>query len=765
MERVSFGEQRSVLRHLQYAAETHVGMRREENQDTFGVLSSPDFQIYLVADGMGGVKGGAIASNLAIEVFAESITTTSLAGGEDLVSAARAVNHRIYERGSETEELKGMGTTIVGLAFSNEQTFVFHVGDSRAYLLRGGDIVQLTSDHTLVNELVRSGAMSADQADRSPVSHMLTRSLGPSREVLVDCVPLTNAPIGGDIFLLCSDGLYNLVDPEEMAAVVSEFPLEEAARKLIGLANHRGGTDNITVILLRVDEGFGGDSAGLDRQALGLPLEAPSTAAAPPMVDLPGFPEPEAVARLEGASQEPMKELSSGAASASQGIALEARLSLDRLRESLQGVMDENASKEALGAAAVNGHRGAVHDEELQEEPSNYESADRVPGGEKPTRYRTSFRFLAVLVLGFVAGTAVAIWWVARPKSETSGATTTNTGGSAVSQQLSEALAPDAPPHDEPPPGVAQAPRPTAGSEAGAVTEASVPRPAVESPAAIPPPVKEPEKSTAAAMKHGEGDPFDGSTGSEDRQHLGLRLQSVTTRLKTVDEKLQQLDEPIGKETGNILNSSREAINSLQVRVAQLQGEMERAERKLSVWFRRRDELREKSPVNMAREVAVSSDKVKKLKAEFEEATYRYLKAVEDQRYNPRDQELGAKTARLVAERRTALDSLSTAISEEINRFIDEASREVSGLTLQRDKVQEKLQEAQWEERFAKALLSSDPKLKTAVREQLKNESMILQAEVAELKRLLHGYPEGGEEGDDAELALEPSQGNSGTSR
>jgi protein phosphatase len=239
-------------------------MRREENQDSFGVVRHPAFQGFFVADGMGGVKGGAIASRLAISVLEQEFPTLGASiTPETITSVVSTINAKIFEKGTAQPDLAGMGTTLVGLVFTSGGMFVVNVGDSRAYRVRGDTITQISEDHTLVRELVRSGAISIKEADHHPVSHMLTRSLGPLAEVVVECRRESDEPREGDIYVLCSDGLYNFVQDHEILDVVRQNPLDDANQILINLANRRGGTDNITVLVVSVGE-VGGRRRGQD---------------------------------------------------------------------------------------------------------------------------------------------------------------------------------------------------------------------------------------------------------------------------------------------------------------------------------------------------------------------------------------------------------------------------------------------------------------------------------------------------------------------
>jgi serine/threonine protein phosphatase PrpC len=243
---------------LRCAAGTDVGLRREENQDAFGVVQHEAFQGFFVADGMGGVNGGAIASRIAISTLQEKLPPLGAGiSPEAITSIVEGINAVIFEQGAAQPGLAGMGTTLVGVVFTPHGMMSLNIGDSRLYRIRGGQIVQISEDHTLVRELVRSGAISSKDASHHPVSHMLTRSLGPLAEVAIECKREPEMPLEEDIYVLCSDGLYNFVSDNEILDVVRQNPLDDANQILINLANRRGGTDNITVIVVSVGESGG----------------------------------------------------------------------------------------------------------------------------------------------------------------------------------------------------------------------------------------------------------------------------------------------------------------------------------------------------------------------------------------------------------------------------------------------------------------------------------------------------------------------------
>ncbi len=239
---------------LRAAAASDVGLRRKANEDRYAL--SPDLGLYLVADGMGGHSAGQVASALAAETALEAVqaldgTTSSLA--EKLRYSVAAANRAIFIRSAEDPELNGMGTTFVAILAREGRAALAHVGDSRAYLIRGGSIRGLTDDHSIVGELLRRQEISEDAAREHPHRHVLTRALGVRRSVEPDLVELT--PVPGDVFVLCSDGLTNHVEDEEIAKTVrDQGDLQEATQCLIDFANQRGGDDNTTVLMLRCEE-------------------------------------------------------------------------------------------------------------------------------------------------------------------------------------------------------------------------------------------------------------------------------------------------------------------------------------------------------------------------------------------------------------------------------------------------------------------------------------------------------------------------------
>jgi serine/threonine protein phosphatase PrpC len=231
---------------------TDAGKVRQNNEDALLVGDGEDETLFVVADGIGGFEAGEVASSLAVEVLKE------LSPDRSFKTAITEANRRILAAGRTDEKLSGMGTTVVAIRFGGTQreplAEVAHVGDSRAYLVRGGEMNPITEDHSLVAELVRSGDLTRDQAAEHPQKNLITRALGADEDVAVDTTVL---PIeAGDRVLLCSDGLSDMVPEVRISEILLDSPEdpERAARGLLTAALDAGGNDNITVIVVDVKE-------------------------------------------------------------------------------------------------------------------------------------------------------------------------------------------------------------------------------------------------------------------------------------------------------------------------------------------------------------------------------------------------------------------------------------------------------------------------------------------------------------------------------
>ncbi|KRN88584.1 Stp1/IreP family PP2C-type Ser/Thr phosphatase [Ligilactobacillus ceti] len=236
--------------------QSDIGKARDTNEDYVGVFTSQSkAQLLLVADGVGGMQGGEVASEMTVETmgeyFEKSHFTTAQTALTWLEEAITKVNQAVKQRSQDYFDLRGMGTTLVALLFVENQVVVAHIGDSRAYLLRQQRFSPLTQDHTFVSQMVRLGEMSEEEAKKHPKRHWVTRAVGVEAEVEFDYDVQTVQP--GDRYLLCSDGLTNLLTPSAIKHILLEpLTLADQCQALIDLTNQAGGTDNITVLLAAV---------------------------------------------------------------------------------------------------------------------------------------------------------------------------------------------------------------------------------------------------------------------------------------------------------------------------------------------------------------------------------------------------------------------------------------------------------------------------------------------------------------------------------
>jgi serine/threonine protein phosphatase PrpC len=243
-----------MLRAVDTIWKTDTGRQRRDNEDNAFVRAP----LFVVADGMGGAQAGEVASALAVEEFAQALASDG-SPEERLSQRIRDANRRIYERSRVEHEHAGMGTTLTAVYLEDDDLAVAHVGDSRAYILRDSALVRLTQDHSLVEELVRQGKLTEEQAAEHPQRSIITRALGIEADVEVDT--WTYPARAGDVVLLCSDGLTSMIDEDEIAGIlVGESSLAAAGDRLILAANRAGGRDNITVVLFRLEDAGGGES-------------------------------------------------------------------------------------------------------------------------------------------------------------------------------------------------------------------------------------------------------------------------------------------------------------------------------------------------------------------------------------------------------------------------------------------------------------------------------------------------------------------------
>jgi protein phosphatase len=226
---------------------SHAGRKRRHNEDSY-VIEPP---LFAVADGMGGARAGEVASGLAAAALKEP--GEDGASGEERVAALiREANRRVFRRAAEDQEAAGMGTTMTVALVESDRVAIGHVGDSRAYLVRDGRLEQLTDDHSLVAELVRSGRLTPEEAEIHPQRSVITRAVGTEPDVDVDTFSVQGN--SGDLFLICSDGLTDMVDEGAILQAVerNRGDLDETAKALVGAANRGGGEDNITVVVFEL---------------------------------------------------------------------------------------------------------------------------------------------------------------------------------------------------------------------------------------------------------------------------------------------------------------------------------------------------------------------------------------------------------------------------------------------------------------------------------------------------------------------------------
>lgn len=250
---------------VQVGARTDLGRIRTNNEDAFKLV--PELSLFILSDGMGGEAHGEVASGIAVETIAQHCLEASKNGslplyGEArqelapptnrLISSVQHANRQIYDSAQKHPAQRGMGATVVTIWLNEDRLSVAHVGDSRAYLLRAGELIQLTNDHSLVAEQLRRGIITREQAEHSEMQSVLIRALGIEPDVQVDADE--QVLLEGDILLLCSDGLSRKVSDLEIAStLLSHSDVQAAAEKLVDLANEYGGEDNISVVIVRAE--------------------------------------------------------------------------------------------------------------------------------------------------------------------------------------------------------------------------------------------------------------------------------------------------------------------------------------------------------------------------------------------------------------------------------------------------------------------------------------------------------------------------------
>jgi protein phosphatase len=334
-----------MLRVAEYYTGTDTGRQRRANEDAL-LARAP---LFVVADGMGGAQAGEVASQVAIEAFEPGVSDGAHPERE-LAELARAANERIHELSHSNAEQAGMGTTLTAIYVGESEVAIAHVGDSRAYCLRDGKLLRLTDDHTLVDELMRQGRLTPEEAVEHPQRSVITRALGPEGAVDIDTRSFQAR--AGDVYLLCSDGLTTMVSEEDiLASLLRHPPLNDAVEALIRAANDAGGRDNVTVLLIRLEEVgvAGAEESGSEQTVIGMAPVSPPTepdtathaalAVAPPVA--------------ETAAPEPAREAPAAPAE-TPGSAPAARRRMPRAPRTSQGKRRRRLPRlRSLGAVAV----------------------------------------------------------------------------------------------------------------------------------------------------------------------------------------------------------------------------------------------------------------------------------------------------------------------------------------------------------------------------------------------------------------------------
>lgn len=234
---------------------TDIGRVRQLNEDSC-YQPLPGERFCAVADGMGGHNAGEVASAMAVQVYSDYMRGVQHITGEAMRAAVSRANDEVYRASLQAPEVSGMGTTFSALAMEGKNAFIAHVGDSRIYLVRRGTLMQLTLDHTLVEEMVLQGLITVREARVHPKRNIITRALGTESRVEIDMIQLEMRP--GDVFFLCSDGLSNHVPEREiLKAALSKAEWQEKLRTLVGIALENGGQDNITAMFAVYEEAKG----------------------------------------------------------------------------------------------------------------------------------------------------------------------------------------------------------------------------------------------------------------------------------------------------------------------------------------------------------------------------------------------------------------------------------------------------------------------------------------------------------------------------
>ncbi len=706
------------LEAVKHAAGSDIGLRREENQDSFGIIENGGFKLFIVADGMGGVKGGGIASNLAINVLKECLEDKTELNEAAITSAVEHANTEIFEKGTGDPALAGMGTTFVGLGFVGSNMIISSVGDSRAYRVRDNSIQQLTVDHTLVQELLRSGAISAEQADNHPVSHMLTRSLGPAPSVEVDCWVCQDGPARGDIYIMCSDGLYNLVHGHEIATIVQDNYIDVAVQKLIKLANERGGTDNVTVIVIEIGESF--PMGPEDYEPTSTPaVDAEITKSEADEAHVNG----EAESNVASSEEAPPISMSNGKHDeAEKGQPAAQEKTIAETKAHAQAATGKKSPKlrPTVDMAAAQASQEKVSEQQAEAAAQVAEAQAASTENQRPRFSRT------LLLAGAFALTLVSfVGGFFAPRLM---------GGNNDAREHEDVLPPIIP--------QAQIAKFDAEVPAADMNQRSM-SPALRLGFSDLPPSLPSDAHNGAHDEAGRS----GAVTNEDINRITRRKGMLRELLLDLEDKIGAFEKPLSAKLVDQLKDTRIKRESMDSQEDELRGQIDVATRRLAVWYGRRKRLQTTDPINLATEVAVASPGVKDKKEIFELATWSYLKEAEVLRYNPSDAAQERKVFDLARVRKDRQRELAEEVRRAIDKEVSESDRAIAELTLQRDKLLVEIENLRRSEEYVKILMGSDSRAKEMKRKELMRERDVAAAELEELN---HISPESFDQGGSA---------------
>jgi PPM family protein phosphatase len=632
--------QSSFVSMIDYAVLSHIGQRREENQDSFSVVIGEAAALFIVADGMGGASGGALASSIAARALASALTSGAQESHQSVLKKTLIeVNQEIFSRGRRNPSLEGMGTTISGLLLTPQTVLLCNVGDSRVYRVRDNSVAQLTIDHTLVGELLDSGALTPEQAEQSPVSHMLTRSIGPAAEVEVDCYYADDSPLCGDIYLICSDGLYNTISAAEIGYVIGEYRLHDALEHLVGLANMRGGADNISAILIECQRGFADTLNEQGNSSLG------------------------------SGARKKIIEVSLAEAAASD--------TFSRVKKEF------DISAEILWGAHAN--PGSTQKQQRSASP------DRLATAQK--KLTLIQRAIVVCAFVFIATLAWAFW---------------------VNQQRI----------------VRDQSRPVKTSVDRRILDFNRENQLLED--------AEQSKGVELREKNRRRELMarlvDDTGGIPEDERVARRKKRLIDSHAHLESQIASLDLAPDAELLEFKKKLEGNREYLRERLQTLEKEVERIGLSLNRWRQRLSDVDEIDTVNLTSELAQFSVDIKEQKEAFEQATWRYLKRLEDQRFDPTNADIQHDIAQLVKDRNQRLEGLAKAAREFIETTIGKDARERGLLLIERDEILQDEKNLLADVDYVAVRLSGDSERRKSLIEELNQKRILVEQELKQLE-------------------------------